>query len=321
MLMVPVVIRTRLHPSKLQAINQVPQTQLAIRHSRTHIQLPVHLSLLTKYPSGYTSSNGPNYIGYLTARYNRSQVLTYNLASGGATVDALLAEPYLPTVRSLIDQVVADFMPAYGVLPETERKAQWTSDDSLFIFFIGVNDVLKTYGANNATLVPQIFAEYGAMVDKVYSRGARNFLFLDVPTLQFSPLSLKFPATLNTETAALKDWAGRLSGLVDWLKERHPDVFAATFSTYSVFEKIIQNTKAFAQTQGLREISGFCEQYANGTPKGNTLVNGCKVPADEYFWLNNIHPTYPVHDALAFEIATALEGFPPSNICAPEDTQ
>src|SRR5690242_18177297 len=54
------------------------------------------------YP-GWTSSNGPNWVGFLTTTYNASKLLTYNLAYGGATVDSALVTPYAPTVLSLKD--------------------------------------------------------------------------------------------------------------------------------------------------------------------------------------------------------------------------
>ena len=38
------------------------------------------------YP-GFTSSNGPNWIDFLTTTYNATFVKTINLAVGGATVD------------------------------------------------------------------------------------------------------------------------------------------------------------------------------------------------------------------------------------------
>lgn len=44
------------------------------------------------YP-GWTSANGPNWVGYLTVKYNDSLLQTYNLADGGATVDADLVTP------------------------------------------------------------------------------------------------------------------------------------------------------------------------------------------------------------------------------------
>ena len=208
------------------------------------------------------SESGPNYVGYLTTKYNAGPLLTYNLASGGATVDTKLVKPYMPTVHSLMDQVTKDYMPAYGVTPTSRRRAQWTSDNSLFIFFIGVNDVMNTYSGKNSTLISKIFSEYADLVEKVYHSGARNFLFLDVPSLQNSPMSRKHPEGIATEVAALKNWGSRLGSLAQTLTTQHPDVMARTFSTYAVFDRINQNPKSYQQTSNLRDVTGFCQQYA-----------------------------------------------------------
>lgn len=49
-----------------------------------------------------TSANGPNWIQALRTTYSVNPELKgYNLAYGGATVDAKFVTPYLPTVLSL----------------------------------------------------------------------------------------------------------------------------------------------------------------------------------------------------------------------------
>jgi hypothetical protein len=45
----------------------------------------------------------------------------------------------------------------------------------------------------------------------------------------------------------------------------------------------------------------------SGTPRPDTFAAECGARADEYFWLNGLHPTTPVHDALAFEMARMLQ--------------
>ena len=55
----------------------------------------------------------------------------------GATIDADLVTPYLPTVLSLKDQV-NQFLASLSSHPKT---APWTSANSLFSFFIGINDI------------------------------------------------------------------------------------------------------------------------------------------------------------------------------------
>ena len=69
--------------------------------------------------------------------YNKSLVLTYNLAYGGATIDASLVTPFLPTVKSLTDQF-NQFLASYADKP---ASAPWRSEDTLFSVWIGINDI------------------------------------------------------------------------------------------------------------------------------------------------------------------------------------
>jgi phospholipase/lecithinase/hemolysin len=45
----------------------------------------------------------------------------------------------------------------------------------------------------------------------------------------------------------------------------------------------------------------------SGTQRPETFAAECGARADEYFWLNSLHPTTPVHDALASEVAKVLK--------------
>lgn len=76
-----------------------------------------------------TSSGGNNWVGYLTAAYNESLVLNYNLAVGGATIDNDLVDD---EVKDMTHQV-ADFKSKYGAGP-------WDPDNTLLAFWIGINE-------------------------------------------------------------------------------------------------------------------------------------------------------------------------------------
>lgn len=51
----------------------------------------------------------------------------------------------------------------------------------------------------------------------------------------------------------------------------------------------------------------------SGTPAQDTFNATCGIPVNEYFWLNSLHPTYPMHDALAYEVVKQLSTGP--NVC------
>ena len=39
----------------------------------------------------------------------------------------------------------------------------------------------------------------------------------------------------------------------------------------------------------------------------NFFVPACDIPVNQYLWLNDLHPTYPVHNLMAAEIVHLLE--------------
>jgi phospholipase/lecithinase/hemolysin len=144
------------------------------------------------YP-GWTSSGGPNWVGYLVKDFNATSLYSYNFAYGGATVNASLVKPYQPTVLSLIDQV-QQFSKSIASKPS---YAPWTANNSLFGIWMGVNDVGNSWWLENETaLLGEIVSDYFEQVEILFQAGARNFVFLSVP--RKSPSFWTFISCANT---------------------------------------------------------------------------------------------------------------------------
>lgn len=125
---------------------------------------------------------GVNWIGLLVSQYNLSTSLSYNFAYGGATTDADLVTPYEPTVLSFVDQVT-EFSNSIASHPST---TPWTSENSLFGVWMGVNDVGNTYYESNVTtILDDIMVVYFDQLQIMYDAGARNFVLLSVPRKNF----------------------------------------------------------------------------------------------------------------------------------------
>ncbi|KAK1515830.1 fungal cellulose binding domain-containing protein [Colletotrichum costaricense] len=263
------------------------------------------------YP-GWTSCNGPNWVDYLTVKHNASLLYTYNLAYGGATVDANLVKPYADTVPTLKDQVQTLFSNAYAA----KTAPAWTGSDSVFAFWIGVNDIGNSYwnGADaTSALNTKIVDVYQGLARELYEAGARNFVWLTTPPVDRTPMLLAenadaqklckddvadFNGRVNAMAKNVTTWEGANSWVVD---------------ANGVFNGVLDNVAKFDATKGYKNTTGYCDAYKDGTTAQDTLIDSCTYPVNQYFWLNTLHPTYPIHDAVAETVALALEAGP--NVC------
>ena len=89
------------------------------------------------YPS-HTQSGGPNYIDFLTVKYNNSLVLSYNFAMSGATTSDSNVAAVGSDVHTFQQQVENYYKPKYS--SPGGKNAPWSANDAVFLIFIGVNE-------------------------------------------------------------------------------------------------------------------------------------------------------------------------------------
>ena len=257
-----------------------------------------------EYP-GYTASNGPNWVDFLTTTYNETFIKTVNLAYGGATVDSALVRPYLPTVLSLKEQIEQEYLPKYSTSPSFFN---WKANDTLFASFLGINDVGNSYANPNASWVlADDVAEYGRLMDTIYQSGARNFLFLNVPPVNRSPLTVAQGASAESlEASYIAAYNTNITHMAADLTRSYSDVTTFVFDTNSIFNQVLDNPCWYPETCPYQNTTDYCFYYENGTASWYTFYQKCSIPVDHYFWLNSLHPTFRMMNVTARAIAAQL---------------
>ena len=83
---------------------------------------------------------GANWIDFDTVEFNKSLILTYDYAVGGATINGSLVPPTIKT-RDFITQV-NDFE---GQVAKKPATAPWTSKNAMFSVWFGINDINNSF--------------------------------------------------------------------------------------------------------------------------------------------------------------------------------
>lgn len=216
--------------------------------------------------------------------YNESYIYSYNFAYGGATIDATLVAPYTSTVLSMTDQV-NEFLNNVGSKPS---YAPWTSSNSVFSFFIGINDIGNSWyqSGDRAAFSDTLLDAYFALVQKVYDVGARNFLFINVPPVDRSPYMVsQGSSTTAAEKVVLDGFNTKLAAKITAWKATVSGASTYLYDSNTRLGQILDNPTAY----------GFQDNSTYGS-------------ATNLVWCNNLHVSPGVHHYFATDIKTVLSG-------------
>lgn len=231
---------------------------------------------------GYTASGGLDWVGFEVTEYNASLLLSYNLAYGGATVDASLVAPYADTVLSFVDQI-GEFSQSLASKPDW---APWTSDNALVGVWIGVNDIGNSFWLSNVTdVLDAVTTRYFELLQVTYDAGVRNFVLLTAPPTDQTPVMLENDASSEASlVSAISTYNDFVSSKLDTFKSSNSDVSAWLVNTSVPFYEAINNPTAY------------------GAPNA-TCYNADGVSC---LWFNDYHPGVAIQGLVAKAVAEAV---------------
>ncbi|CAE6333573.1 unnamed protein product [Rhizoctonia solani] len=231
------------------------------------------------YP-GYTACGSvPNWVDLVTTKYNTSTLLTYNFAYGGATINATLVQPYIPTVLSLIDQV--------SIFLDNKAVAPWTASNSLFSVFIGINDIGNSWyqSGDRGAFSEVLLDSYFGLIKKIYDVGGRNFLFVNVPHVDRSPLMLsQSEDSRKAEAAVIDGFNAKLAARASAFASANSGA-SSTSNLIFILDTLLNSPTTY----------GFQDATSYGS-------------ASNLMWCNDYHVSSGVHDYFAKDVAALLKG-------------
>jgi phospholipase/lecithinase/hemolysin len=165
-----------------------------------------------------------------------------------------------------------------------------TSAETLVVFEIGVNDVRDALVSQDPSIITAALTNLGDSIQKLYDKGARKFLLVNVPDIGKTPAVIK----LDTIDPGIAVAANNLSevfnlGLLQLQNSLigSTDIDLRILDFYALLNEVIANPDAF----GIVNTEDACV-----TP--NIPPFTCKKPDSYLFW-DGIHPTKVVHGIMA----------------------
>ncbi|KAG8901466.1 hypothetical protein FRB99_005295 [Tulasnella sp. 403] len=220
-----------------------------------------------KFPGfTYCERSTANWIGFLVSDYAKSKLLVYDYAVGGSRVDGV------------VTQIHRSFLETVG--HKDEDRVPWDESNSLFVIWVGTNDV--AYADFDAPDGLTLLFEW---VFKLHEAGARNFLILNVPPLPRpeNEASMTSPVWLN-RVRRCNEWNNMLPQFLSDFTASYPETSMFLFDAYKLFS----------------------DMFAEPTKHG--FEEGAGMQFDEVMYVDHIHPTSGVHAVLAREVARFLSG-------------
>lgn len=170
-------------------------------------------------------------------------------------------------------QVTNTFLPNYSTRQANgggngvgKLGIQWSSKDTLFASFFGINDVNLSYKSGNNSANTATIASYSRLVDRLYQSGARNFLFLNVPAVNRAPFTVdqgnNSMQLAEMNRRAILDFNMRISNMAQRLVQQHADATAFVFDTFALFNEVLDNPRSREETAGYTNTTGFCFSYS-----------------------------------------------------------
>ncbi|KIM33106.1 carbohydrate esterase family 16 protein [Serendipita vermifera MAFF 305830] len=239
------------------------------------------------YPGVNTcGTDSPTWINYVATKFNSSLVQVYNHAYSGATVDAAIVSYGIPEIRSLKQQT-DDFL-AFDA-PGKQYYPGWKSSNSLFSFWIGINDINISYTRNGSytEFDKVLLNRYFELVQSIYNVGARDFLFLTIPPVERTPFMLTTPVANRTlEHEVIADYNQQLLRKVSSFAASHRDVTVKVYDTRPIFNAVLDHPSNYGIVDAV--------SYGNGS---------------DVAWCNEYHPSSAFHFQIAKEVAKLIKKY------------
>ncbi|KAI9490401.1 SGNH hydrolase-type esterase domain-containing protein [Zychaea mexicana] len=234
-----------------------------------------------------TSAGGRNWVEYLVDLHPMQY---WNLAYNSAPVSNAMVGQNASSVIDVTTQITSMFPRHFSSFPRDPST-------TLYTIWVGINDInLTADWLDTDELDRKLLEHYKSLVEYlVTQQNARQFVLIMVPPIDRSPYWLRQgPDAVNRARQRVHAYNKKLASLVKRLRSKTPGHFYL-FDAWSTFTHILDHPGDY----GLSDVTDYCPDWSN------PIQNHC-ASFEQYFWYNDLHPTYRIHQYVAQDVYNYL---------------
>ncbi|KAI8062633.1 GDSL lipase/esterase [Gongronella butleri] len=236
-------------------------------------------------PSQVSSTNGFNWVDYFTKEQN---LTVWDIAYNSAPISDELVHQNASVID--VTRQVTHLFPKYFL----KDGKTWQSENTLYAVFVGINDLGLEVSGDQKVPLTRLIEYYRNLVVYLHEHHARNFIFINVPPIEKSP---KWKSGAGDKMPNLvREYNQLLKTMVLGLQNQRNGFFYYV-DAWAIFNDLL----SFPRFYGFKNVTGFCPDVAH------PQQHGCD-PINDYFWLNDLHPTTHVHKVFADQLRNELNG-------------
>jgi len=151
----------------------------------------------------------------------------------------------------------------------------WEGESTIFAFWFGINDILKTFWPRNETINESLSHLINVM-NGSYEEGARNYLFFNIPPFDKSPQVIK--GGYRDIPIFIEEFNEGIQSKVNEFGKAHPEANVILYNTYDELYYIYVNHEKF----NITDVEQEYVSHPNEDP-------------EKFYWNNSNHPGENVH--------------------------
>ncbi|ORY73606.1 SGNH hydrolase-type esterase domain-containing protein [Leucosporidium creatinivorum] len=247
----------------------------------------------------HTTSGGDNWAQYLAAAADVEKSF-YDFAISGSTIEPIHLNNDPRPNPSLVNETDTFINYFYD-----KHEVAWDPETTLFMVASGINDIANSvlYSLDYESSVEKLVDIYTEQISRLYTRGARHFLFVTVPPFDRTPLGLD--GSHHDEFVSWGHiWNFRMRSMIKSYSDTFPEMEARIWDMNECLTEIIDNAKSL----GFADSTSSCWPYAvirGYEPEADRP--DCAHPLAEYVWKDAAHPTWAAHKLMGDSVIALLK--------------